>query len=149
METETLVNTLSLVIEWAIAPVFLLTGIAGFLSVLTARLGRIVDRARLVERRLVETDAEEQQRPVCLEANLLWKRIGFINWAIRLLVGAALAVCSVIVCLFMGDIASVNIGSLVATVFVISMLLIIGGLVFLLLEVSISTKKMRAGVTLS
>jgi ABC-type uncharacterized transport system permease subunit len=149
MEHDALVNTLALAIQWAIAPVFLLTGIAGFLAVLTARLGRIIDRARLVEHRLADTETNEQRRPINAEVNVLWRRIGLINWAIRLLVGAALAVCSVVMSLFIGAVTSIDMGTLVAALFVMSMLLIISGLVFLLIEVSISTKRMRAGVSLS
>ncbi|MFZ4110078.1 MAG: DUF2721 domain-containing protein, partial [Polymorphobacter sp.] len=36
-------------IQLAVAPVFLLTGIGSILSVLAARIGRVVDRARKVE----------------------------------------------------------------------------------------------------
>jgi hypothetical protein len=36
-------------IELAVAPVFLLTGIAAILAVMTNRLGRIIDRARVLE----------------------------------------------------------------------------------------------------
>lgn len=36
-------------IQLGIAPVFLLTGIAGLLSVMTNRLARVVDRTRFVQ----------------------------------------------------------------------------------------------------
>src|ERR1700693_3135785 len=39
-------------IQSAVAPVFLLTGVAATLGVLTNRLARIVDRARTLEQRL-------------------------------------------------------------------------------------------------
>src|SRR3984893_1918813 len=39
-------------IQSAVAPVFLLTGVAATLGVLTTRLARIVDRARTLERQL-------------------------------------------------------------------------------------------------
>jgi hypothetical protein len=38
-------------IQLSIAPVFLLTGIAGLLGVMANRLARIVDRARALEQR--------------------------------------------------------------------------------------------------
>ena len=40
------------IIQLAIAPVFLLTGIGTMLVVLTNRLGRIIDRTRVLEDRL-------------------------------------------------------------------------------------------------
>ena len=47
------------VIQLAIAPVFLLTGVATKLTVLTNRLARIIDRTRVLEDRLRDgPDAE-------------------------------------------------------------------------------------------
>ena len=40
------------VIQLAVAPVFLLAAIAGLLGVMSTRLGRIIDRARVIERRI-------------------------------------------------------------------------------------------------
>ena len=40
------ITSVARAIQLALAPVFLLTGIAGLLNVMTNRLARIVDRAR-------------------------------------------------------------------------------------------------------
>ena len=45
------VSTIAHVIQLAIAPVFLLTGIGSLLSVMANRLARIIDRSRVVENR--------------------------------------------------------------------------------------------------
>src|SRR5262249_16002008 len=45
-------NTIVEFIQFALAPVFLLTGIAGFLGVLSTRLNSIVDRGRELEDRI-------------------------------------------------------------------------------------------------
>ena len=42
------VTTVAHVIQQAVAPVFLLTGIGAILGVITSRLARIVDRARVL-----------------------------------------------------------------------------------------------------
>ena len=49
MELIASTEALARVIQLAVAPVFLLAGIAGILGVLSTRLGRIIDRARVVE----------------------------------------------------------------------------------------------------
>ncbi len=49
---STSVTDLAQVIQIVVAPVFMLTGIAGFLNVMSGRLGRIVDRARIMELRV-------------------------------------------------------------------------------------------------
>ena len=139
------IDTLAQVIQLAVAPVFLLTGIAGILSVLSTRLGRITDRARLLERRMPHV--EGQERGLLLgETTLLWRRIRMVNWAIRLSVGAALLICLVVMTLFVGDYATFDMGLLIAALFVLAMLLMVVGLSLLLLEVSISTRKMRQGL---
>jgi Protein of unknown function (DUF2721). len=50
------VSDIAHVIQLSVAPVFLLAGISGFLSVLSIRLSRIVDRARLLEDRLATAE---------------------------------------------------------------------------------------------
>jgi hypothetical protein len=130
------------VIQLAVAPVFLLAGIAGLLGVLSTRLGRIIDRIRVVEQRLPLTGLEDEQRALRLETTALWTRIGLINWAIRLCVSGALTICLVIVALFVGDFVDINIAGPIALLFVLAMVLIIAGLMFFLREIGASTRQM-------
>ncbi len=140
------VSTIAQTIQVAVAPVFLFAGISGLLMVLTTRLGRIIDRARILEGRIPHIRREEQQNLVYAEAEALWRRIRLMNWSIRLCVGGALAICLVVVFLFVGDFTHANIGAAIATFFVLAMLLIISGLLCLLYEVAISTRRMRRGI---
>lgn len=138
-------NTVSAAIRLAIAPVFLLASIGAILSVLTIRLGRVVDRARLVERRVSQASTDDHRAQLQAENVALWRRIKIINWAMRLAVGSALLVCVVIISLFIGAFASIEIGTLLAALFILAMLLLVLALLCLLLETSISTKKMLQG----
>jgi hypothetical protein len=146
MEHHTAIDAIGQVIQLAVAPVFLLTGIAGILAVLSTRLGRITDRVRLLERRMPQVENEDQRAMLHAESSLLWRRIRMVNWAIRLSVGAALLICLVVMTLFVGDYALFDIGVLIAVLFVAAMVLMVAGLLLLLLEVSISTRKMRQGL---
>lgn len=80
---------------------------------------------------------------------MLWQRIALINWGIRLCVTGALTVCLVIVALFVGAFVAVNIATLIAVLFVVAMLLMIAGLLFLLREVNVSTRTMRQGLEIA
>ena len=82
------------VIQLAVAPVFLLAGIAGLLGVLSTRLARIVDRARVIERRIPQAKRDEQRTLLRRETTVLWRRIALINWAIRLCVSGDLVAAS-------------------------------------------------------
>lgn len=137
------------VIQLAVAPVFLLAGIAGLLGVLSTRLARIIDRARVIERRIPQAKNDEQRTLLRRETAVLWRRIALINWAIRLCIAGAIAVCLVIVALFLGEFVAVNIAVAVAVLFVSAMVLIVAGLMFLLSEVSLSTRHMREGMEIA
>ena len=137
------------VIRLAVAPVFLIAGIAGLLGVLSTRLARIIDRARVIERRIPQAKSDKQSTVLRRETKVLWRRIALINWAIRLCISGALAICLVIVALFLGEFVALNIGVIVAVLFVAAMVLIIAGLMFLLTEVGLSTRHMREGMELA
>ena len=143
------IETIAQVIQLSVAPVFLLAGIAGLLGVLSTRLGRIIDRARVIELRIPEALLEEQQQLLRDESTVLWTRIGLINWAIRLCATGALTVCLTIVALFVGDFVFVNISAAIALLFGIAMVLIISGLVFFLREVNVSSRHMRQGIEIA
>lgn len=149
MDLTASIEALAGVIQLAVAPVFLLAAIAGMLNVMSTRLGRIIDRARVIERRIPQAKSEEQRSLLRAEAETLWTRIALINWAIGLCVMGALAVCFVIMALFVGEFVVFNIAVLVAVLFVIAMILMIAGLLFLLREVNVSTRSMRQGMEIA
>jgi hypothetical protein len=136
------------IIQLAVAPVFLLTGIAAFLGVLSTRLGRITDRARVLERRL--SGAKEEPRAV-IEKELanLWKRIGMINLAIRLCTVSALLVCLVVVTLFLGSLLSFSLSKLISLLFIAAMLALIIGLIDFLREVTKATRSLQQGMEIA
>ena len=142
MDHSTTVMTVSSIIEIALAPVFLLTGIAAMLSMLTLRLARVVDRWRLLFGR-AKNLSDEDQAPILEEANVVWRRVQLITWSIRLAVAAALLICVNISLLFLGDFAAPFVGGSVAYLFVATMFVLILSLSALLMEVSISTTTMK------
>ena len=143
------IQALAGTIQLAVAPVFLLAGIAGSLGVLSTRLARIVDRARVIERRIPQAKQDEQRTLLRRETTVLWRRIALINWAIRLCVSGALAVCLVIVAIFLGELVVFDIATPIAALFVTAMVLIVAGLIFLLSEVNLSTRHMREGLEIA
>jgi len=147
MENVNAIETIAGVIQLAVAPVFLLAGIAGMLNVLSVRLGRVVDRARVVEARLAVEKQDERRVVLQGETEALWKRIRLVNWSIRMFVSGALLVCLVIMTLFLGELTLIDLSSPIATLFIGAMCLLILGLILFLFEVSISTRRIREGIT--
>ncbi len=126
-------TTVSHVIQLAVAPVFLLTGIGAILSVLTGRLGRLVDRYRALTESH-ETLQPNQQR----ELAILSVRAAWVHWAITLCTASALFVAIVIGALFLGAVANINPSRIVSTLFIVAMASLIIGLGCFLREISLS-----------
>jgi hypothetical protein len=136
---------LAQIIQIVVAPVFMLTGIAGFLNVMSGRLGRIVDRARVMERRVTIIKNPLYLEIAQKELKNLWRRITIINRSIGLCTASALFVCSVVVCLFVGDLWQINIRNFVIALFVIALFLLIFALLMFLKEVQLATRTLQMG----
>ena len=144
MLPESPIETIAHVIQLAVAPVFLLTGIGGMLSVMTNRLGRIVDRARALEV-VVLRDAQDRQA-THLELLCLSRRARLISVSISLCTLTALLVSSVIAILFLGSFVTFDAPMVVALLFVTAMLAFIVALLFFLREVFVAIAGLQFGL---
>ena len=129
-------------IQLAIAPVFLLTGIAAILSVMTNRLGRVIDRARLLEAQL---DGASPEMLATLHADLavLSQRAKLNGRAITLCTTTALIVCIVIALLFISASLQFDATIPVTLLFIAGMLFFFLGLLCFLREIYLATKSLR------
>jgi hypothetical protein len=127
------------VIQLSIAPVFLLTGVATKMTLLLNRLGRIIDRTRVLRDQLrtgPDPDCHE-------ELDVLYQRWQLINYALTASTGCGLLICVIIAGLFFGDITSLPLDQSIAGMFVVAMVALILSFCFLLREVFISFRYMR------
>lgn len=131
-------------IQLALAPVFLLSGIGVFLGVLTSRLARLVDRARVIERDLrqaagIEPDSAREQLRV------MARRARFINIAITSATFAGLLTALVVALLFGSTFVPINLAAYVAVLFVGSMISLVGAFLCFLIEIRIAVAVLRIG----
>jgi hypothetical protein len=132
------------IIELAVAPVFLLTGIGAILAVMTNRLGRIIDRARTLEERL--RDATEDTARACrADLGILSRRARLIYTAITLCTTTALLICTVIAVMFLSASLRFNATRPVTILFVAAMATFFLGLVWFLREIYLGTISLRIG----
>lgn len=124
------------VIQLAVAPVFLLTALATMISAMNSRLGRIVDRRRVIQGRAGSADDRDAQT----ELELLARRSRLVYFAIFCVVSAALLVCLVVAGAFMGALLSVDLARMVAALFICAMLAMIAGLGLFLREVYLAVR---------
>ena len=145
MEVGTPLVDIGHVIQLAVAPVFLLSGIGIILTVLTNRLARVIDRARRLEEAARSTSGQplEEQR---VELRVMALRARLMNRAITLSTGSALLVALVVVLLFLSALLDFNATLPVAGLFILAMLSLIGALLLFLREVFLAIKALKIGV---
>jgi uncharacterized membrane protein YkgB len=132
-------NDIGHVIQLAIAPVFLLTGVATKLTVLMNRLARIIDRTRELKQQL-----RAGPDPECSEElSVLYVRWQLINYALTASTGCGFLICVIISCLFLNDTANLPLDRYIAGMFVLAMIALIASFLFLLREVFVSFRYMR------
>lgn len=130
---ESHLSDISRVIQLAVAPVFLLTAVATLVSTLNVRLGRNVDRRRLLQDRLNKADGHVAADR--LELRILLRRIRLIYFAILAAVSGALLVCLVVAGAFLGALLAVDLARMVAVLFILAMVALIASLGIFLREV--------------
>ena len=133
-------------IQVALTPIFLISAIGVTLNVLTSRLARIVDRARIMEEQLASgklppTGGDLHRRLVVMES-----RAGWINAAITLITLSALFISLVVVMLFVNAFLRWDLAAFIACMFILSMLSLAAALLAFLIEVRIATKTLRIGI---
>lgn len=129
-------------IQLALAPVFLLAGIGGFLNVCAGRLARVVDRARIVEERIVQAHGAEHDRLVD-EIRTLDRRIGLVNHCILLTVLSACLICLVVVLLFANQMVGERLDTFVALLFVTAMLMMGTAFALFIIETRVGSAVVR------
>ena len=132
------------VIQLAVAPVFLLSGVGVILTVLTNRLARIIDRARLLEERL-HAAPDDRLAEMHSEMELLSHRAWMVNLALTLSTSCALLVCLVIALLFVGSALRIEMDTIISIMFVTAMAALVGSLSIFLREIFLGTAQLRIG----
>jgi Protein of unknown function (DUF2721) len=131
------------VVQQAVAPVFLLSGVAAMLNVLTNRLARVIDRARQFEKDYHDLPPGSERHEMRRRLATLSRRSRLSNVAITLCTMCALLICVLIVTLFVSALMDVSASRLIAALFIVAMLALIGGLLAFLQEIFLATASVR------
>jgi hypothetical protein len=126
------------VIQMAVAPAFLLTGVGAILAVMTARLTRIVDRFRVLHE-----GSKGGLKYKKTELSLLILRGRWTHWAIALTTISALLICMLIAMIFISTEISFNLDQFISILFIMAMTALIFGLLSFLKEVGLSKSVMN------
>jgi hypothetical protein len=129
-------------ISLALAPVFLLVAMGNILNVLSQRLGRVVDRSRLLQERHKVTSGDEHDM-IVREIRLTDLRISLIGRAILCIVLAGLTVGATVALLFVEEMVGVDLQMVVAGTFMLAIALLMIALLLFLKEVRAGTSALR------
>ena len=130
-------------IQSAVAPVFLLSGVGVTLGVLTGRLARIIDRARYLEEQVGKPGVHTESIHDSLR--MLARRAKYTNAAIALCAASALFVSMVVMALFASAFLAMDLSLTIAVLFVAAMICLTGAFGSFLVECRLATQILRFG----
>jgi hypothetical protein len=123
------------VLQTAVSPVVLISGVGLLLLTMTNRLGRIVDRARSLSARVKDVDGEDP-RPLHAQLRILSERARMVRRSIALAAFCVLFAALLVISLFITSLVSTNIPWLVAAFFILSLVCLIASLVEFIRDVN-------------
>ena len=124
---------IGVVIQMAVAPAFLLTGLGAILTVMGNRLARIVDRFRVLKEGKNKKTVEINKELASLLLRAKWT-----HWAIALTTTSALFICLLIAMIFIATEVSFDLDQYLSILFIVAMSFLVIGLLCFLREVSLS-----------
>jgi hypothetical protein len=130
------------VIQLVVAPVFLLTAVGTLINALNTRLGRAVDRRRILEEKLHGMPAQEAGSARA-ELAQIGKRIRTVYLSIFAAVICALFVCLLIAGAFLGAFIATELSRTIAILFVLAMVALIASMLLFLREIFLAISTPR------
>ncbi len=138
-------DTVSHGIQLAVAPVFLLTAVAGMIGSVAGRLARIIDRARVLEDRIEAAPSNNPMNAAFSELDQLRLRGALVNACIALLTFCAILIGLTIVALFLGETTEWQIFRIATILFLSGVTCFLLALLCFLTETLIATRMLKFG----
>jgi hypothetical protein len=127
------------VLQVAIGPVILISGVGLLILSMTNRLGRVIDRSRtLVELRRRGDDQERMRAE--LQLGILWKRARLLRSAISLSCISVLLDALLMILLFLGALVDLPLAAALALIFAACMLALLGSILFFLRDINLALR---------
>ena len=123
------------VIQTAIGPMILISGVGLLLLSMTNRLGRVIDRVRILSQGL-DSETEEVQKRQIEQLVILWRRARLIRLAITLTAISALCAAMLIILIFLLALLKLDTPWLIAGLFIICMGSLIGALIAFIKDIN-------------
>ena len=130
------------ILQTAIGPMILISGLGLLLLTMTNRLGRVIDRSRSLLDDL-ESNSESYVLRINREVAILWKRARYIRVAILLACMTCFGASMLIIMLFLSALVNIDLPMVLSAVFIGSMLCLSTSLLFFFLDVNMNLAAFR------
>lgn len=130
------------VLELAVGPVILISGVGLLQLSLTNRLGRLIDRARLLSRERAVTASGDTAR-IDAQLAIIDRRAGILQRSITLGALTVLLVSVLILVLFVSALLQLESGLIVIALFCSALLTLIGSNVYFIREMNLALEAVR------
>ncbi|HWW03284.1 MAG TPA: DUF2721 domain-containing protein [Candidatus Acidoferrum sp.] len=130
------------VLQVAIGPVILISGVGLLLLTLTNRFGRAVDRSRQLDRETRQVGAADRQR-LAGQVEILYRRARFIRLAIIMAAVSVLLAAVLIIVLFVAALLRLEVGFVLVLIFICCMASLTVSLVAFIREIQLSLHALK------
>jgi predicted MFS family arabinose efflux permease len=130
------------VLQTAIGPTILISGVGLLLLTMTNRLARTIDRTRATARELANA-SEEHRGKGREELRVLWRRARLIRLSIALASTSALFAAILIIALFLTALLHFESAELIAALFIICLANLIGSLAVFIHDVNLALHALK------
>jgi hypothetical protein len=130
------------VLQVAIGPVILISGVGLLLLTLTNRLGRAIDRSRQLAQEMGKSPADERER-LAKQIDVLYRRAGLIRVAVVMSAVCVLLVAVLIPVLFITALLKLEDALLIIAIFIVCMVSLIISLVAFIWEIQLSLRALK------
>nr|WP_319564177.1 DUF2721 domain-containing protein [uncultured Rhodoferax sp.] len=130
-------------IQLAVAPVFLLTAVAGMIGTVAGRLARIIDRARVLESRVNASPENAPMTDEMEELRQLHSRGKLVNVCIAILTFCAILIGLTIMALFLGETTEIQMFRIATVLFLSGVTCFLLALLCFLAETLMATRVLR------
>ena len=130
------------ILQSAVGPVILISGVGMLLLTLTNRFGRVIDRTRALHHEF-STQRAESRIGLSDQIAILHRRASILRLSIMLAGGTALLVAVMILALFVAALASIEAGLFIIVLFCASLVTLIGAILTFLHDMNLSLRAIR------
>jgi hypothetical protein len=134
----TTVHELIPVLQTSIGPMILISGVGLLLLSMTNRLGRIIDRSRVLS-----TNTSPDNEKIEQELGILWRRAKTLRKSIALLLSSALCAAILIILIFFTALFQLETAWIMVTLFTICMCCVISSFSLYIYDINMSLAALK------